>query len=206
MQLFLAYFGLALFGFKTTAWFAAAFALTLYSSAYLTEIWRGCVNAIPRGQWEASGSLALEGRMAAREGAGVFSGSQEIGRVTSGGFSPSLQHPIAMAYVDSACAAPGTVLAVANGVIDENYWLAGYLNGRIDRSSGYAVNVYANWFHSGSAFVGDSSGLGATLSYYRELTDHLEATAAAGLDNISRSDPLPDQTTLSALVGLRYSF
>ena len=103
-------------------------------------------------------------------------------------------------------AAPGTVLAVANGVIDENYWLAGYLNGRIDRSSGYGVNVYANWFQSGSALAGDSSGLGATLSYYRNLTDHLEATAAAGLDSISRSDPLPDQTTLNAMVGLRYSF
>jgi polar amino acid transport system permease protein len=62
MQLFLAYFGLALFGFKTTAWFAAAFALTLYTSAFLTEIWRGCVEAIPRGQWEAGQSLALNFR------------------------------------------------------------------------------------------------------------------------------------------------
>jgi polar amino acid transport system permease protein len=59
MQLFLAYFGLALFGFKTTAWFAAALALTLYTSAFLTEIWRGCVQAIPKGQWEAADSLAL---------------------------------------------------------------------------------------------------------------------------------------------------
>ena len=62
MQLFLAYFGLALFGFKTTAWFAAALALTLYTSAFLTEIWRGCVEAIPRGQWEAGTSLALSFR------------------------------------------------------------------------------------------------------------------------------------------------
>lgn len=59
MQLFLAYFGLALFGLDVSAWFAAALALTLYSSAFLTEIWRGCVNAIPKGQWEASASLAL---------------------------------------------------------------------------------------------------------------------------------------------------
>ena len=58
--------------------------------------------------------LALEGRMAAREGAAVFAGSQEIGRVTSGGFSPSLQHPIAMAYVDAGFAAPGTVLELDN--------------------------------------------------------------------------------------------
>jgi polar amino acid transport system permease protein len=59
MQLFLAYFGIALFGFKVSAWAAASLALTLYTSAFLSEIWRGCVNAIPRGQWEASASLAL---------------------------------------------------------------------------------------------------------------------------------------------------
>ena len=59
MQLFLAYFGIALFGIKTSPWTAAAVALTLYTSAYLTEIWRGCVASIPKGQWEASSSLAL---------------------------------------------------------------------------------------------------------------------------------------------------
>jgi polar amino acid transport system permease protein len=60
MQLFLAYFGLALLGLDVPAWAAACLALTLYSSAFLTEIWRGCVEAIPRGQWEASDSLALD--------------------------------------------------------------------------------------------------------------------------------------------------
>ena len=59
MQLFLSYFGIALFGINTSAWMAAAVALTLYTSAFLTEIWRGCVNAIPKGQWEAAESLAL---------------------------------------------------------------------------------------------------------------------------------------------------
>jgi polar amino acid transport system permease protein len=59
MQLFLSYFGIALFGINTSAWVAASVALTLYTSAFLTEIWRGCVNAIPKGQWEASESLAL---------------------------------------------------------------------------------------------------------------------------------------------------
>lgn len=59
MQLFLAYFGLALFGLDVPPWLAAALALTLYTSAYLSEIWRGCIAAIPRGQWEASASLAL---------------------------------------------------------------------------------------------------------------------------------------------------
>ena len=59
MQLFLAYFGIALFGIKTSPWTAAAVALTLYTSAYLAEIWRGCVASIPKGQWEAAQSLAL---------------------------------------------------------------------------------------------------------------------------------------------------
>lgn len=62
MQLFLAYFGLALFGINVSAWTAAAVALTLYSSAFLSEIWRGCVESIPRGQWEAAKSLALNFR------------------------------------------------------------------------------------------------------------------------------------------------
>jgi polar amino acid transport system permease protein len=59
MQLFLAYFGIALFGINTSPWVAAAIALTLYTSAFLTEIWRGAVAAIPHGQWEAAKSLAL---------------------------------------------------------------------------------------------------------------------------------------------------
>jgi polar amino acid transport system permease protein len=59
MQLFLAYFGIALFGINTSPWVAAALALTLYTSAFLAEIWRGCVASIPKGQWEAAQSLAL---------------------------------------------------------------------------------------------------------------------------------------------------
>lgn len=59
MQLFLAYFGIALMGIDVSAWTAATVALTLYTSAYLAEIWRGCVASIPKGQWEASSSLAL---------------------------------------------------------------------------------------------------------------------------------------------------
>jgi polar amino acid transport system permease protein len=59
MQLFLCFFGLSLFGIEVSPWTAAFVALTLFASAYLAEIWRGCVEAIPKGQWEASSSLAL---------------------------------------------------------------------------------------------------------------------------------------------------
>ncbi|MCE1171806.1 MAG: amino acid ABC transporter permease, partial [Azovibrio sp.] len=59
MQLFLIFFGLSLAGLEVSPWLAAAVGLTLFSSAYLAEIWRGCVEAVPRGQWEASSSLAM---------------------------------------------------------------------------------------------------------------------------------------------------
>ena len=59
MQLFFLFFGLSGLGLSLSNWTAAAIALTLYSSAFFTEIWRGCVNAVPRGQWEASTALAM---------------------------------------------------------------------------------------------------------------------------------------------------
>jgi polar amino acid transport system permease protein len=59
MQLFLVFFGLALFGIEVPAWLAAGLALMCWSSAYLAEIWRGCVEAINKGQWEASTVLAM---------------------------------------------------------------------------------------------------------------------------------------------------
>lgn len=59
MQLFLAFFGLGLFGVDVPAWFAAGLALILWTAAFLTEIWRGCVEAINKGQWEASASLGM---------------------------------------------------------------------------------------------------------------------------------------------------
>ena len=56
--------------------------------------------------------LALDGRLPAREGASIFSGENQIGHVTSGGFSPSLGHPIAMGYVATEHSAPGTKLTI----------------------------------------------------------------------------------------------
>ena len=59
LQLFLVFFGLPLLGIDVSPLLAAGAALTLYASAFLAEIWRGCVDAIPRGQWDASGALGL---------------------------------------------------------------------------------------------------------------------------------------------------
>jgi polar amino acid transport system permease protein len=59
MQLFLFFFGLPLIGLDASPWLSAAVCLTLYASAFLTEIWRGCVEAIPSGQWDSAASLGM---------------------------------------------------------------------------------------------------------------------------------------------------
>jgi polar amino acid transport system permease protein len=59
MQLFLVYFGLAVVGLPINPLLAAAVALTLHASAYLGEIWRGAIEAVPSGQSEAATALAL---------------------------------------------------------------------------------------------------------------------------------------------------
>ena len=60
LQLFLAYYGLAvLFEVQVDAWLAVTVVFTLYSGAFLGEIWRGSIEAIPRTQWEASACLSL---------------------------------------------------------------------------------------------------------------------------------------------------
>ncbi|MBY3182870.1 MULTISPECIES: amino acid ABC transporter permease [Rhizobium] len=59
MQLFVVYYGLALVGLMLDAWVAVAIGLTLHASAYLGEIWRGSIEAVPRGQTEAAKALSL---------------------------------------------------------------------------------------------------------------------------------------------------
>ncbi len=59
MQLFVVYYGLALIGIKLDAWIAVSIGLTLHASAFLGEIWRGAIEAVPRGQAEAAKALSL---------------------------------------------------------------------------------------------------------------------------------------------------
>ena len=57
--------------------------------------------------------FTVEGRQPVREGARILDGEgNEVGRVTSGGFSPSLQRPIGMGYVATGLAEPGTALTL----------------------------------------------------------------------------------------------
>jgi aminomethyltransferase len=59
--------------------------------------------------------LELAGRRQARQGFAVFAGDRQVGEVTSGTLSPTLDKSIAMAYIEAASAAPGTKLQAAVG-------------------------------------------------------------------------------------------
>lgn len=59
LQLFLVFFGAPVIGIDINPWVAAGVALILNSAAFLGEIWRGCIQAIPSGQVEAAHALSL---------------------------------------------------------------------------------------------------------------------------------------------------
>jgi polar amino acid transport system permease protein len=57
--LFVFFFGLSIVGVEVSPWIAAAASYSIYAGAFLGEIWRGAIQAIPRTQWEAGASLGL---------------------------------------------------------------------------------------------------------------------------------------------------
>jgi polar amino acid transport system permease protein len=59
MLLFLVFFGLALAGYGQNAYVAVTVALSCYAGAYFGEIWRGAIEAVPKGQWQASAALGF---------------------------------------------------------------------------------------------------------------------------------------------------
>lgn len=61
LQLFVVFFGLPMLGLRIEPWAAAALGLTLFASAFLGEIWRGGVEAVPGSQWDAAAALGLRG-------------------------------------------------------------------------------------------------------------------------------------------------
>ncbi|MDE2436169.1 MAG: preprotein translocase subunit YajC [Sphingomonadales bacterium] len=102
-------------------------------------------------------------------------------------------------------APPGSVLGITNLTIDENWWVAAFVSSRIDSKSTVGANLWANWYQSGDALAGNSSGVGATASYNRSISSRLSATAAVGVAGVSR-EAVEDLWTARALAGVRYSF
>lgn len=103
-------------------------------------------------------------------------------------------------------AGQNTVLAGADGLVDENYYVVGYLGAQLDRQSAISTNAYANWSTTDFANGGDASAVGASAAYSRNIIDGLSARAAVAIDHFESDASLEDLTAASALLGLRYDF
>jgi hypothetical protein len=101
--------------------------------------------------------------------------------------------------------AAGTVLAAADGLVDETLWYAASASTQLDARSVLTADANLSWFESDLDPAGWVLGYSAALSYRRDLIRGLSGTAALGLDGITREN-LDDFMSASALLGLRYSF
>ena len=59
LQLFIVYYGVGLLDISVSPWMAVSVALMLHASAFLGEIWRGSIQAVPAGQTEAATALGI---------------------------------------------------------------------------------------------------------------------------------------------------
>ncbi len=59
LQLFLVFFGTDMLGMPLSPWIAASLGLSLNAGAFLGEIWRGSIQAVPKAQTEAAEALGL---------------------------------------------------------------------------------------------------------------------------------------------------
>jgi hypothetical protein len=157
----------------------------------------GCVSSI-------DGGGCLDGllgslRSSVFRGRGVVgSYSRQIGRMTAS---------IGAGYDRRTfIGAPGTVLELADGLVDESYYVTAGLSGPVGQRGRFSVNSYANRFESGTAGAEDVTAIGGSASYSEEVIRNLSARAAVAISMLD-SDIAPDNfTTASALLGLRYDF
>ena len=157
----------------------------------------GCVASLEGGNC-LSGALASVRSAVFRSRGVAASYSRQVGRLSTG---------VGAGYDRRKfIAAPDTVLADANGVIDESYYLTWFLSGDLGRNAGFTTNAYANWIESGFENGGDVFVLGGSAAYRRSLTDRLSARAAIAIDHLDSDITDEDLTAASALLGLRYDF
>ena len=157
----------------------------------------GCVNAV-------TGGSCLDGllgslRSSVFRGRGVVASyTRQVGRVTAG---------IGAGYDRRRfIGAPGPVLELANGVVDESFYLTAGVSGPVGERASFSINTFASWFDSGTAGAGDVRAIGSSASYTEEVFRNLSARAAVAISMLD-SDIAPDNfTTASALLGLRYDF
>jgi hypothetical protein len=98
-----------------------------------------------------------------------------------------------------------SVLAGANGLVDQNYFVSFGVQRAIDAVSAFDAQTYFNYFDSGISGVGDVTNMGANASYRRTIWRRLQASAAIGVDSIDRKGQ-EAFISLLAQLGLRYQF
>ena len=163
----------------------------------------GCVNGTSDPGQAPTGSGCLTSTLGSlrsavfRERGGQASYATQVGRLgvgIAGGYDRRK-------YI----AAPGTILAAANGVVDEDTWLSAWLTGRLDERSSFSTYVYGNWFHNGQLAGGEGTAVGANALFSRDFGNRISGTAAVGVQGTQRQT-VEDEWQASALLGLRYSF
>lgn len=102
-------------------------------------------------------------------------------------------------------AAAGSVLAGSNGGISQNYYANAFIGRKLDENSGIDANIYANFYESQLLGEPDVSNYGGYMTYYRNVTRRLSATAAVGVDGVDATSQDIIVTGLAQL-GLRYAF
>ncbi len=104
-------------------------------------------------------------------------------------------------------AAPGTVLADANGLVDETYYLQGALTRSIGNNASLQTNAYVNWFESGNDLTSNGvTAYGASAAYNQSIAGNLSARAALAIDYLDSDLSSDDFAFATALFGLRYDF
>lgn len=156
----------------------------------------GCVSSLQSGSC-FGGALASVRSSVFRSRGGVFSYARQMGRFSTG---------FGLGYDRRTfIAAPGTVLAAADGLSEESFYGSVFLSGRVGQGGGFTLNGYGNYltsdFTDSSAWV-----LGTSAAYNQQLYLGLSARAAVSLDYLDSDVSGEDLKTASALIGLRYDF
>lgn len=156
----------------------------------------GCVTSLQSGSC-FGGALASVRSSVFRSRGGVLSYTQAVGRMSTG---------FGLGYDRRTfIAAPGTVLAAADGLTEESFYGSVFLSGPVGQNGAFTVNAYGNYLTSDFT-DNEAWALGTSASYNRQLYLGLSARAAVALDYLDSDVTGEDLKTASALVGLRYDF
>ena len=151
MQLFLVFFGAPVLGLEISPWVAAGVALVLNTSAFLGEIWRGSIQAVPRGQWEAAQALGLH--YGARMRLVVLPQAWKIALPPTVGYSVQVIKGTSLAaiigfteitragqIINNATFQPLIVFSVVGAIYFALCWPLSLLAGRIEKRSAAALS------------------------------------------------------------------